>query len=326
LQVRRLNAPQGCPTVSPGAYNAAPAGALGSIRCRILDIATPVVYTIKPVDDENYQNYFALYHADGTRAESCGTVACTISTAGKYTLVVGGNGVNQVLDTDFQYALALLPAKATGCPGIATDPLALARHDGQFAAAGQYDCVQLDAAAGSKVALLQPTGSTGAGRPSGVVYDADGNYVCESPYPLRQESCELVGTAPFSYVYSAPDGAAAGPYSMQVLRVSGDSGCTVLPQATPTTVTSSAATYTACFSIPADQHAAKEIVTYQVTAGTGTASVALYNASGFRYCGSMLFEGTTRTMTCTLPAGAYTLLVQTAAADGAVQVSRQAAP
>lgn len=40
-----------------------------------------------------------------------------------------------------------------------------------------------------------------------------------------------------------------------------------------------------CFSIPADQHAARETFTWRRTSGTGDARMSVFSEEGYRYCG-----------------------------------------
>jgi hypothetical protein len=184
LQIRRLSATEGCPPVAPGAYNAAPAGTLGGIRCRVLDIPAAGAYRFRTVDAENYQQYSQVYTSTGLKL-SCGTVACTFPTAGRYLMVLSGSTASSVIDVDFEYAVALLPVAPSGCRLAEDDPAALVAQHGQFEAAGQYDCLRLASPAKTKVVELLAGNSTDAGRPEVTVVDATGGYVCDS-----------VGTAP----------------------------------------------------------------------------------------------------------------------------------
>jgi hypothetical protein len=322
LQVRRLSNPVGCPEIAPGAYGAPPAGAPGGIRCRILDIPAQGSYVVKPVDEENFDQFGQIFDGDGIRLNVCGTLACTFAP-GRYTMVLANQGVNSVVDNDFQYSVALLPFRPSGCPTVsdAVDPDV--PHHGGFAAAGEFDCVQLPSPAGSRVIELLPGDATGAGRPFVVVVDADGQYVCDSSFALRGNPCELVGTAPFYASLNANDGFAAGSYTVTFARVDGPPACPVLPRtAEGATVTTGGDEFAVCFSIPADDHAALETYTFTRLTGAGSASMTVFDGSGIRRCATGRFS--TRTFNCSLPAGPATVILETDAVDATYQVTRTA--
>jgi hypothetical protein len=198
-------------------------------------------------------------------------------------------------------------------------------YRGQFTAAGEYDCLRLASPAGARIMELQPEDATGAADPAVTVVDATGSYICDSSYSLRQQSCELTGTAPFYAVYKPYQGYVTGAYAMTFPRVDGSPGCPVLPR-TPdgATVTTTADQVTACFSVPADQHAAQETFTYQRTSGDGNAGLAVFDGSGILYCGTLIFPKEGRTMTCTLPDGPATVILEGYATDATYQVTHGA--
>jgi hypothetical protein len=323
LQIRRLSSPEGCPTVTPGAYNAAPAGAAGGIRCRILDVPAAGGYLLNAVDAQNYDTYAQVYDTAGLKV--CGSPQCNFTAPGRYTMVLNGSAVpNSVIDNDFEYAMVLLPAAPSGCPQVSDDPTQMTPYRGQFTTAGQYDCLQLASPVGAKIIELQPGDATGAGQPPVTVVDATGTYVCDSSYALRQQSCELTGTAPFYAVFAPYRGYVAGAYALSFPRINGDVGCPVLPRTSDgATVSTNADKFTACFSVPADQHAAKETFTYQRTSGSGDASLVVFNGTGVRYCGSFYSQSTGRTMTCTLPAGPATVILEADAVDATYQLTHR---
>jgi hypothetical protein len=323
LQIHRLSSPQGCPTLTPGAYNAAPAGALGGIRCRILDLPGAATYLLKAVDAQNYETFGQVYDSAGLKV--CTSGQCSVPAAGRYTMVLNGSARNSVIDVDFQYAVALLPSVPSGCPQVSDDRSQLVPYHGQFAGAGEYGCVQLTSPAGAKVMELVPGDSTGAGRPPVTVVDATGTYVCDSSFALRQQACELTGTAPFFAVFTPSGGFAAGAYTMFYPRVDGAADCTSLTR-DGTTLTTSADVFTACYTIPADQHAAHETVTYRRVSGSGDAEVAIFDGTGIRWCGSLSFPSTNRTVTCSLPAGPATVLFEGDAVDASYELTHAAAP
>ena len=79
----------------------------------------------------------------------------------------------------------------------------------------------------------------------------------------------------------------------------------------------------ACFSIPADRHGERETFAWQRTAGDSTARFAVYNSNGVRYCRTGAFEE--RSVTCTLPTGPLTVVLEGPAAGGAFRLSRTTA-
>jgi hypothetical protein len=325
LQIFRLSSPQGCPTVAPGLYNAASAGALGGIRCRILDLPAAGTYVLKAVDAQNYETSGQVYDSAGLKVCDTFFQHCAVPAAGRYTMVLNGSDASSVIDIDFEYATALLPAVPTGCPQVTDDRSQLVPYHGQFTGAGEYGCLQLASPAGAKVMELVPGDSAGAGRPPVTVVDATGTYVCDSSFGLRQQACELTGTAPFFAVFTPSGGFAAGAYTMFYPRVDGAAACPSLTR-DGTTLTTSADLFTACYTIPDDQHAARETFTYRRVSGSGDAEVAIFDGTGIRWCGSLLFPSTNRTFTCTLPTGPATVLFEGDAVDASYELTHAAAP
>lgn len=321
MQVRRLSDAVGCPTITPGAYNAAPAGALGGIRCRTLDIPAAGSYRVKAVTANNYRQYGTVY--DTTGHKLCTDVGCQVPEAGKYTLVLGGSGPDSVIDEDYQYAVALLPWAPSNCAPVSDTGWQDAPHRGEFTAAGQYDCLQLASPAGSRMVELLPGDATGAGSPEVTVVDATGAYICDSSWGLRQYHCQLTGEAPFFAVLNSRSGAPTGAYSLAFARTDGPPACPVLPNdAAGATVATGADRFAVCFSIPADERAAKESFTWKRTAGTGDARMSVFDATGIRYCGPTGYA-VERTITCSLPAGSVTVILETDAVDATYQLTHR---
>jgi hypothetical protein len=321
LQVRRLSSAEGCPTVAPGSYNAPPASPLAGIRCRTLDIATAGSYLIYTSDAQNnLTSEYVLYDASGTSV--CDFFAeCDIPRAGQYTMVLGARDNSDLIDNDFSYALALLPFAPSGCPEVGDDPTLMTPYRGEFTNVGEHDCVRLASPAGAAILELHPHDATSATGPTVTVVDSTGAQVCDS-FNLHSVYCQLTGTAPFYAVYSLPAGVATGAYALTFPRVSGDTGCPVLPRtADGTTVSTSAGKFVACFSVPADQHATKETFAFHRTSGSGQAGMAVLNVDGVDYCNALLTAADDLTTTCTLPAGPVTVLLETDAVDATYQLS-----
>lgn len=317
VQIRRLNNPVGCPVIRPGAYNAAPAGALGNIRCRILNIPTAGKYLVSPVDAANHVLYGQVY--DGSGTEVCGTGYCTFPAAGRYTMVLDGPSFNAVVDNDFQYLVGLVPVVPAHCGTVADSADPIAPYQDTMVA-GQYDCLQLPTPAGGSVVELLPATATGTTYPSVTIVDSLGAYVCDS-YQLRQISCTLNGTGPFHAIVTAGDYSAPGAYTMAFARVDGPPACPVLPStAAGTSVTTSAGHFATCLSIPADQRGTRESYTVTRTSGSGDATVSVIDGAGLRYCQTYV-PAVTQTLTCSMPAGPATVIVQADDVDATYQVT-----
>ncbi|TDC33578.1 hypothetical protein [Micromonospora sp. KC213] len=320
MQVRRLSAPVGCPGITPGAYNTSPAGALGNIRCRTLNIAAAGTYRVKAVDTENFRRYGTVYDSSGR--ELCRDMWCELPAAGQYTLVLEGGAVNSVIGDDFRYAVALLPWTPSSCPTVSDTGWRDAPHRGAFTAAGQYNCLQLASPAGSRVVELLP-GDAGAGAPEVTVMDSTGKYVCDSSWGLRQYHCELTGEAPFFAVLNARDDAAPGPYALAFARTDGPPTCPTLSAGTEgSTVATGADRFAVCFSIPADQRAARESISYQRATGTGDARLSVFDSQGTRYCGPTR-DAVARTIACAVPAGTVTVMLEADAVEATYQFTHR---
>ncbi|SNT65422.1 hypothetical protein SAMN05421812_12280 [Asanoa hainanensis] len=316
LQVRRLNNPVGCPTVSPGAYGAAPAGAAAGIRCRILDVPAAGDYRVDAHWADNYDASPTVFDADFR--ELCRTF-CQFAAPGRYTMVLSATS-DSIIQNDSAYATTFLPAAPSSC---ASAPGNGDLVSGEFRAAGQLDCLELSAPAGGKVVRVLPTDATGVGRPYVSVVDANGGYVCDAN-PLYQYSCELTGEAPFfALVDNRNGGTPTGTYQVGIATVSPPPSCAA--QANDSTVNSSADRVGFCFTIAADDHTAREDLRYRRTSGTGNATMSVFSADGIRYCYTMT-PSADRTLNCTLPEGQITVLLETAAQTATWQVTRQAVP
>ncbi|MEU5723716.1 hypothetical protein [Micromonospora sp. NPDC047738] len=318
MQMRSLTDPTGCPTVTPGAYNAAPT--LGTVRCRVLDLPAAGTYRVKAVSADNYRQWASVYDATGHKV--CTDIWCQVPAAGKYTLVLGGAAPDTVLDENLRYALALLPWTPSDCRPVSDTGWQGTPVVGMFAAAGQFDCLQLTSPAGSRVVALLPGDATGAAAPDITVVDSTGATQCDW-YSLRQYACELTGQAPYFAVLNSRDGAPTGAYSLAFARTDGPPACPVLPaDATGATVTTGADRYGVCFTIPADQRAARESFTWKRTSGTGDARMSVFDGSGIRYCGPTGYA-VERTISCSLPAGAVTVILETDAVDATYQLTHR---
>lgn len=321
MQVRRLSQPTGCPVISPGAYNEAPTGAAGPIRCRILNIATPGPYIARAYNSENRITYAAVYDSAGNRiCDDSGY--CAIAAAGRYTMVLDARASDSVIDNDFSYVTALLPYQPSGCAAVSDTGYQEAPHRGEFTTPGQYNCLQLPSPAGARVIMLVPD-PQGTVYPTAYVLDATGAYICDSSWGLRESSCALTGTAPYYVVLRQRDGQVPGAFAIAFARVDNSPPCPVLPRdENGLTVTTGPDRFAACFSIPADQHAARESFSWRRLSGTGDATLWVFNGEGLRYCGT-ISAYPERTITCSLPEGPLTVILETDAVDASYQITHR---
>ncbi|RAO57334.1 hypothetical protein LUPAC06_03054 [Micromonospora saelicesensis] len=321
MQVRSLSDATGCPTVAPGAYNAAPAGPLGAVRCRVLDLPAAGTYRVKAVGEDNYRQYANVYDSTGHRV--CTDESCQVPTAGRYTLVLSGGAPDSVIDEGLRYHLAVLPWLPSDCRPASDTGWQDAPVRGQLANPAQFDCLQLSSPSGALITELLPGDATGAGSPEVTVIDSTGAFMCDSSWALRQYHCELTGQAPYFAVLNSRDGASDGPYSLAFARTDGPPACPTLPAgATGATVTTGADRFGVCFSIPADARAATESFTWKRTDGTGDARLSVFDSEGRRYCGPTGYA-VERTISCSLPDGPVTVILEADGVDAAYQLTHR---
>ncbi|MGN9813244.1 hypothetical protein ACTMSW_28300 [Micromonospora sp. BQ11] len=319
MQVRLLNDGTDCPTITPGSYGASPATP-GGVRCRVLDIPAAGAYRVRAVDAQNAAQYATVYDAAGLRA--CTGDWCGFTAPGRYTLILSGAQQDTVIDNDYVYTVRLLPVAPSNCVAVSDDGHTGTSYQGSFDAAGEMDCVRLPSPAGARIVRLVAGDATGAARPEITVVDATGKYVCDYN-SLYQYSCELTGTAPFHAVLTSPNGAPTGAYRVAFSRVDGQPACPELARdATGATVTTGADRFAACFTVPADQHGARESFTWRRTNGTGDASLSVFTAAGVRYCGPT-GQAVERTVTCYLPEGPVTVILETDGVDATYQITHR---
>ncbi|MDG4790298.1 hypothetical protein O7626_30995 [Micromonospora sp. WMMD1102] len=278
---------------------------------RILTFVAPTVY-----------NEVSAWIVDstGTGTTVCpGWPYCQFPAAGRYTLVVGSSP-GSIVDNDVSYAVSFLPVAPSGCATAGDD--GTVQH-GQFGVVGEVDCFELPSAAGSKVVRLTPGDAAGVANPQLTVFDATGGYVCDA-FQLYQYSCELTGTAPFFVVAdNQASGEPTGDYQLAFRRVAAPPSCPVLTRdPAGLTVTSGSERFGFCFTVPADQHAVREAFRYQRISGTGDATISIFDESGIRHCYT-LSPSADRTLTCTLPDGLLTVLLETDAVDATYQVTHR---
>ncbi|GAB7039358.1 hypothetical protein JCM9533A_32080 [Catenuloplanes niger JCM 9533] len=314
-QAARLFDPAGCPVVTPGAYGGAPGGAVAGVRCRAITVPAAGDYRFRMVTERNSGAYATVYDLAGNRV--CGGEICTFPAAGTYVAVRDPLITGVVIDVDVRYAATFLPkAPTSGCVTVADRGAYRDRLD----AVGAWDCLRLTAPAGARIAAAWPDDAPTAALAEMQVVDAAGAWVCDTGQ-LVNESCLLTGVAPFALLTSARSGTAGGDYGLTVTRVDPAAGCTTLPAGgSGVTVATGPDGYLACLTVPAG-HADSEQITWTRVAGSGDARVRTFSPEGFRRCRTVSFA--TYTVTCTLPAGVNTLLLQADALPAEYTVSRR---
>ncbi|GAA2693693.1 hypothetical protein [Actinoplanes palleronii] len=311
LQIRSLSAATGCPEITPGAYGTGPAGALGGIRCRTLDVPAAGRYLVRVVDDENYETWSQVYTPDGKRLCQAGYL-CPFPAAGKYTLVVGGgnSGVR-----DGSYATVFTAPNGPGCVPVTEQGLATGAIRGSFGIAGETDCLQLSSPAGAKISVLTPSRATGAARPDWTLINAAGDDLCST------NNCVLTGAAPYRLLLNAPEDSAPGDYAVVVQRLDQITGCGTLPagligKPAGLTTTFSSTKFATCWTIPGTQHTASEIVSFASVSGTGYAVLTVKDSlTGAEVCGS--YSTSAIVLRCKFQTGKAYVAVLTAAAENA---------
>jgi hypothetical protein len=315
VQVRSLSAPIGCPVVEPGVFGATPP-AIGTVRCRSLTVPAAGRYYLRAVRSENYETYPKVY--DPTGVVVCErNVWCDFAAAGKYTLVAESSS----------YTTVFVPASAPGCVPAGDQGAAQGDgYEGEFAAVGEVDCLQLPTPAGTRLAVLTPENATGASYPDLAIVDATGEYVC-GPDWVGGNGCDLQGTAPFRAIISAREEYTTGRYRVAFQRTDRVTGCGDFPQGelgsnAGASVSFTGGRYVTCLAVPADRHATQEILSFARTAGAGKARLVLYGADGKVVC--VGGAGTSRFMSCDLaPGQAYTAIMTADAVDGTYRVNRR---
>ena len=315
-QIRRLSAPSGCQVVTPGTYGTAPAGALSANRCRLLDVPTAGRHLIRAVDDENYETYAQIYDADAKKV--CSGGLCDFPAAGRYPMIIGGStGVEESA-----YATVFAAPGAAGCTRAGDQGIANGAVSGSFTVAGETDCLELTATAGTPIGVLLPPRATGAARPEWTLVNGAGENLCEN-------GCTLDGPAPYRLLLNAPDDSTAGDYAVVVQRSDRMDGCPVLPQGkigatVGVTTAFSASRFATCYSIPAGQHATSEIIGFApVTGHDGWAAAVVRDSAGKQVCGSARYASA-QLYRCALEAGkAYTLVLSASATDFQYRLHRE---
>ncbi len=296
LGIRRISDPVGCPTVRPGSYGTAPTGAPAPVACRILDVPAAGVYRVTALHGDNVTTFARVLDTAGRTV--CAQVRCPLP-AGRHTLLAS---VDATSTTEF--AVSLLPLRPTGCTPVSDAGWADAPHRGRIDTSGQIDCLVLPTPSGASIATLLPVDA----ELNVDIVDADGEAEC-SLWWYTWHGCELDGPAPHSALLTGHTFVTQLAYTVGFARTDAPA-CPTLPRdTTDTTVTTGPDRLAACFTVPADQHAARQTLTWARTAGTGRARLTVFDGTGRSTCGTD--RAAQGTVTCALPPGPVTVLLDT---------------
>lgn len=304
LDLGRLSDPVGCVPATLTSFGA-PAPAAAGSRCRELTVTTPTTYRIDPRTTYGDGAGRGAYGPDGL--ERCDDLLFCALEPGKYTVIAPA--------TD---RVAIFPLTSTaGCVSQAADTLSAT-----VGGPSQYDCLQLSAPAGARIAQTEAAGERNT---EGWVLDATGKSMCAwGPHssPYEPDLCELVGTAPFrALIHRGPFESAVDTYHLAFPRLDQPSGCKPFPQSDFTapggvTTTLRPDGFVECFVVPADAHAAQETVEYARTGSVGTATTLSVPVGSDQRCVGR--PAAARFTTCAYPAGtdAVVLLIGSAETAG----------
>ncbi|MFJ5172943.1 Tat pathway signal protein [Streptomyces griseoviridis] len=281
VTVRSLSAPRGCRPTSVRPFGTLDGLDFGPVPCFTFTASRTGPHLVQQVDDYSAAPVL-VFDADGRIA--CREYdLCRLSAGGTYTAVLGrGTYPFEEYDDDL---VVLDRASGAGCVSAGTG-----LFRGELSAVGEYDCVELNAPEGARIAALTPINASGVVAAPEVV-DATGAQQCGAT-ELAAGECALTGTAPFRLlVHSKSEGARAiGAYALALHRTDAANDCPVLPSGSFTADGAKAVfgtdadTFSRCFSIPADAHSGAEVLQLAATSGGVPAKFSVLDATGKRVC------------------------------------------
>ncbi|MGW7441583.1 hypothetical protein [Streptomyces sp. NPDC054849] len=255
VTLARLSRPEGCAVVEPLAFGTSP-DLSSTARCRTLRVSQPAWYSFGPIASGQAPAGTLFAAADAVIPGLCQYGGCDLP-AGDHTWAA-----TPTPEAPAAFGMALHSAKETrGCTATHDNGLVAGPATGTFGGPGQKLCLTLPTASGKGVYLLDRT-PAGGQAVSAVVYDASGLKQCEYSgyYPV----CKLTGTAPFRAVLT---GTPSQAYALAVHRTGEAAGCATWPRtgfdgSVGAQVSLVAGGLQSCLSLPADQHAAAEVLAY----------------------------------------------------------------
>ncbi|MGW7307575.1 hypothetical protein ACWGI1_18600 [Streptomyces sp. NPDC054835] len=310
LTVRRYSDPVPCATVPVGSYGSAPVQQQPPAPCRTFTVPADGTYYV--LWETHSSSETGVYDRDGV-LRCYGTDRCALTAPGPYTVFT--DRPTLVLD-------------ATSTEGCAQG--AAGANDGSLTALGERDCFLLPYPAGARIAAVS---DKLAPYPEAIrVVDATGADVCVED-AAEEGSCTLSGPTPFRLLADAPKSIwnppyEDRPYTVRVYRTDGSNSCPVLPAGDFTLTSPSVRLNTGeqtsfCLSIPADDHAAEEILQVdQISDGSPSLSATVFDDRGQKVC--ELRRRHDAWQACSLaPGTAYTVLAVGASGPGDFRISRK---
>lgn len=161
-------------------------------------------------------------------------------------------------------------------------------HRGEFRTAGQYDCLELPAPSGARVAALTALADDDD-HPVVEVIDRTGSRQCPA-WDLASGTCELSGSGPFRALASARVGFVKGPYGLVFHRTDTVPQCPKLPSGTfaddspSATLTTGEGVFARCLIIPAKQHTGSEMFQLHSSPGAPAARFVVVGTDGRKAC------------------------------------------
>ncbi|MFF8836172.1 hypothetical protein [Streptomyces sp. NPDC015130] len=306
LKLRRLSDPIGCATVAASVYGSVPAPVSPATDCKTFTPATTASYEMETVSTSDRRPSLTVHTTDGRRiCES--TSSCTLTAGVAYLLLT--DGTVRIIDT----------RSAEGC----TDDIRLGLTvRGAFSARDEVDCLNVPLPRGARMALLKGYAPDSSPPLTDVtVLDATGVVQCDDTPGTDQYACALGGTAPYRAIVrnrSDEPPSATGPYALAFHRIDAAGGCPALPAGDFTSsspsakVTTGEDAFSGCYTIPADAHSARELITVRSVSGASTGELHVYDQNGTRACEEFESDAAAPVPqeACALTAGhAYTALV-----------------
>ncbi|MFJ9548469.1 hypothetical protein [Streptomyces erythrochromogenes] len=255
ITLARLSRPEGCAVVEPQAFGVSP-DLSSTVGCRTLRVSQPAWHSFGPVASGTAPTGKLFTAAGAEVTGPCQYGACDLP-AGDHTWVAAPQP-----GAPAAFGMAFHSAKETrGCTATPDNGLVAGPATGTFGGPGQKLCLTLPTASGQGVYLLDRS-PAGGKAVSAAVYDASGLRQCDYSgyYPV----CKLTGTAPFRVVLT---GTPSQAYALAVHRTGEVAGCAAWPRTGFDGTVGAEVQLTSdgrqsCLSLPADQHAAAEVLSY----------------------------------------------------------------
>jgi hypothetical protein len=301
MEIRSISHPVGCPTITPAVYGAAPSHPESAIQCRSFSVARAGSYLVRGASELHGNVVQYVYDADGQRiCHVYDFKACVLPRAGTYaTFSLAGTAANT-----HPYMANVVPLDGSGCVPVSDRGAVADVYRASIDTPTEIDCLQLPTEAGATISFYDRRREQSPAKPEVfveiTVYDAQGRPVCRV-----YGTCELVGPAPFRAVVETD--ADTGTYAPAIQRLTGATGCPVLPTAgREATVTVSADRHTRCLTFTAARPG-RQHLSWKNESGTGSIALRVYTSIGRELCVNHLLQPT---LPCDLPqAGTYTVVL-----------------